>query len=389
MGFLYFSGFSKSEYLASSNPYGGGDSDCYVAKINPASLNLVFGTYIGGNASETFCRVTTSSIPGVIYLQGATRSINIPVTPTAYQNVSIPGNAGTNFFAVINTNNLTTSLNSTQNYVPSNETCLCYVTFDNDCSCTYPRPFPGDHAYCNNGTWTLYSKVSVDDNSTVFVDGGNIVVINGSLIDNGGTIEIGHGSGIQVWENFSTNSNSSISFTGVGKNGTSGGINVNGCADIQGNMNLTFDAGYIPRDGDQFTFINASCDGGSNYTVTIGNPPVTQNSCNVTTWTAIATSTQTEQGVSYGALLQSQTTTISGCNMPGTSVTWIYYVIAFGVAVLVVIAVIIAIVIRQKYRRRGLRQKTVELAIRNGHDSFIEIAPTDGSKDSNDSKESW
>jgi hypothetical protein len=75
--------------------FGGGSTDAFVARLNPAGSGLVFSTYLGGTGDEAAAGLGLDSSANV-YLAGQTRSIDFPQqNPLA----SRFGSAGGNFVA--------------------------------------------------------------------------------------------------------------------------------------------------------------------------------------------------------------------------------------------------------------------------------------------------
>jgi len=61
-----------------------GDWDVFVTKLVPDGSDLVFSTYLGGNAQDNDAAVAIDAA-GDIYLAGGTFSFDFPVTPTGFQ----------------------------------------------------------------------------------------------------------------------------------------------------------------------------------------------------------------------------------------------------------------------------------------------------------------
>lgn len=57
--------------------YGGGKSDVYMAKLSADGRTLLFGTYLGGNGSDTPYGIAVDSV-GYSYVTGITRSLDFP-----------------------------------------------------------------------------------------------------------------------------------------------------------------------------------------------------------------------------------------------------------------------------------------------------------------------
>jgi len=72
--------------------FGGGRSDAYVVKLNPAlkgPQSLVYSSYFGGNSEDGAYGIAADTA-GNAYLTGDTLSTNLPTTPGAYQTTA-PG----------------------------------------------------------------------------------------------------------------------------------------------------------------------------------------------------------------------------------------------------------------------------------------------------------
>lgn len=82
-GNLYVAGTT-----ASSNFTGGGEfsglNDAFVVKLDPGGSNIVFTTYLGGSDEDDATGIALAS-DGTVFLSGATRSGNFPVTPGVFQ----------------------------------------------------------------------------------------------------------------------------------------------------------------------------------------------------------------------------------------------------------------------------------------------------------------
>jgi hypothetical protein len=104
-GNVYVSGQTNSTDFPLVNPvqvaYGGGGSDAFAAKLNPAGSALLFSTYLGGSGTDGATLAIDSL--GNIYLTGATDSTNLPTTPGSFQTVygGAPGFPGDGFVAKI------------------------------------------------------------------------------------------------------------------------------------------------------------------------------------------------------------------------------------------------------------------------------------------------
>jgi len=86
-GNAYVVGFTESNDFPTMNPlqpaYGGGNTDVFVAKINPSGSALVYSTYLGGNQLDNVGGVAVDSA-GNAYVTGFTDSPDFP-TSNAFQ----------------------------------------------------------------------------------------------------------------------------------------------------------------------------------------------------------------------------------------------------------------------------------------------------------------
>ena len=99
-GNAYAGGFVWSNAFNSSYPttvgahqttFQGGDSDVTLSKFDDTGANLLFSTYLGGNASEQPHSLVVSD-SGELYVYGRTNSSNFPVGPgLVYDNIKNPG----------------------------------------------------------------------------------------------------------------------------------------------------------------------------------------------------------------------------------------------------------------------------------------------------------
>jgi hypothetical protein len=64
--------------------YGGGDTDAWVAKVNPDATALKFATYVGGSGVEDVFDLTIDRA-GNVYVPGRTSSPDFPTTARAFQ----------------------------------------------------------------------------------------------------------------------------------------------------------------------------------------------------------------------------------------------------------------------------------------------------------------
>jgi len=66
--------------------YGGGNSDAFVTKLNPAGSGLVYSSYLGGSSNDYGSGIALDA-SGNTYVTGATISSDFPTTPGALQAV--------------------------------------------------------------------------------------------------------------------------------------------------------------------------------------------------------------------------------------------------------------------------------------------------------------
>jgi hypothetical protein len=88
-GNAYITGSTSSTNFPTENPFQpvyGGDSDAFVAKLNPSGTALVYSTYLGGSNMEQANGIAVDS-SGNAYVTGITQSTDFPVTPGAFQTV--------------------------------------------------------------------------------------------------------------------------------------------------------------------------------------------------------------------------------------------------------------------------------------------------------------
>jgi hypothetical protein len=80
-GNAYVTGLTRSINFPTMNPlqptYGGGDSDAFVAKINPTGSALVYSTYLGGSKQDDGDAIAVDSA-GNVHVSGTTASRNFP-----------------------------------------------------------------------------------------------------------------------------------------------------------------------------------------------------------------------------------------------------------------------------------------------------------------------
>jgi plastocyanin len=81
-GNAYVTGFTSSTNFPTANPlqatYGGGTSDAFVAKLNPAGSALVYSTYLGGSGDDQGLFGIAVDASGTAYVTGTTSSTNFP-----------------------------------------------------------------------------------------------------------------------------------------------------------------------------------------------------------------------------------------------------------------------------------------------------------------------
>lgn len=66
------------------NGGGGGSSDAFVFKLNPAGSSLIYSTYIGGSRDDRSLGIAVNGA-GEAFITGDTQSINFPTTPGSFQ----------------------------------------------------------------------------------------------------------------------------------------------------------------------------------------------------------------------------------------------------------------------------------------------------------------
>ncbi|MBI3194082.1 MAG: SBBP repeat-containing protein, partial [Ignavibacteriae bacterium] len=85
---IYLGGYGDSPNFptttgAYQETYQGGTYDAYITKLNPTASELLFSTYLGGNAIEYLYDITLDADRNV-YVTGSTTSSNFPTTPGCY-----------------------------------------------------------------------------------------------------------------------------------------------------------------------------------------------------------------------------------------------------------------------------------------------------------------
>ena len=90
-GCAYVTGLTMSpDFPITSNAFqktingNGNYLDCFVTKLNPAGSALVYSTFLGGNESEWYSRISIDTF-GHAIISGSTFSNDFPVTPNALQ----------------------------------------------------------------------------------------------------------------------------------------------------------------------------------------------------------------------------------------------------------------------------------------------------------------
>ncbi len=83
-GNVYVAGTTRSNDFPTTNTshIGGGNSDCFIVKLNPSGNELLYSTEIGGTGQDTTGSMVIDST-GIIYVAGETNSENFP-TVNAY-----------------------------------------------------------------------------------------------------------------------------------------------------------------------------------------------------------------------------------------------------------------------------------------------------------------
>lgn len=93
-GNIYVAGITASTDFpvveASQPDFGGGSVDSFLARINPATFEVEFATYIGGSGNDQVTDVATDE-DGNVYVLGATTSTDLVTTAGALQPVSAGG----------------------------------------------------------------------------------------------------------------------------------------------------------------------------------------------------------------------------------------------------------------------------------------------------------
>ncbi|HXO30038.1 MAG TPA: SBBP repeat-containing protein, partial [Thermoanaerobaculia bacterium] len=96
-----FPGVSVTAGSIQPNPGGGGFSDAFVTKINPAGNKIVYSTFLGGSGSDVGFGIAVDGNTGNAYVTGFTESTTFPVTPGSIQ-LANGGGGGDAFVTMIN-----------------------------------------------------------------------------------------------------------------------------------------------------------------------------------------------------------------------------------------------------------------------------------------------
>jgi len=101
---VYYADFTSSTDMplsAQGRKYAGGHHDLYLAKLSPDGSRLLYGTYLGGSGDEEY---DTHSLAmdshGNAYVSGVTSSVDLPVTPGAFQPKHAGGDTDVMIFKV-------------------------------------------------------------------------------------------------------------------------------------------------------------------------------------------------------------------------------------------------------------------------------------------------
>src|ERR1022692_2585480 len=85
-GNAYVAGYTSSTNFPTMSPlqlaYGGGDSDAFVAKLNPTGSALVYSTYLGGSGEDQGGGIAVDNL-GNAYVTGGTGSTDFPTMNAA------------------------------------------------------------------------------------------------------------------------------------------------------------------------------------------------------------------------------------------------------------------------------------------------------------------
>jgi hypothetical protein len=88
-GSAYIAGFTASTDFPSSTTWGGGATDAFVARLTPSG-SLQFSTLLGGSGSDAANGIALKT-DGSVWMAGETTSSNIPLLGVAYQSVNKGG----------------------------------------------------------------------------------------------------------------------------------------------------------------------------------------------------------------------------------------------------------------------------------------------------------
>ena len=96
-GFVYVTGLTRSGNFPTRNApvqnFQGGDSDCFVTKLNPDGSDTVFSTYLGTSQEDRCSAIAVDSDFGAV-VAGVTRSSSFPKTPGVVQSARSGGEEG-------------------------------------------------------------------------------------------------------------------------------------------------------------------------------------------------------------------------------------------------------------------------------------------------------
>jgi len=62
----------------------GGDTDAFIAELNPAGSALIYATYLGGSGGDSGSSIAVGG-SGSLYAVGGTNSVDFPITPNSFQ----------------------------------------------------------------------------------------------------------------------------------------------------------------------------------------------------------------------------------------------------------------------------------------------------------------
>jgi hypothetical protein len=88
-GSAYIAGFTASTDFPSSTTWGGGATDAFVARLTPSG-SLQFSTLLGGSGSDAANGIALKT-DGSVWMAGETTSSNIPLLGVAYQSINKGG----------------------------------------------------------------------------------------------------------------------------------------------------------------------------------------------------------------------------------------------------------------------------------------------------------